>query len=273
MRQARLRSNIASCSTFELSGKPSRSRISFKTASGVASATNGDSAASRSGRKSESSCPVKSVQVRKFERSKVENALIYPQGHFPTDIAGNDLDSFLLSLWESSVLSSDPYRRFLYSYQIVEYAAFYYLKDEIFRAIKRILVSPELPSTIDNASKQIPDIMVEEKANDEAKFNSVVQQCVNPSMIWKEIEPKLEFFSGSTDFDGGFSISPFVKKDWKFEDFKTAWTPKLPDTLRKIRNALVHAREQRQSKSLSPTSRNQHLLRSWVSLMSAVQHR
>lgn len=192
----------------------------------------------------------------------------YPYGDFPKSIIGNDLDPFLLSLWESSVLSADPYRAFLYSYQIIEYAAFYYLKDEVDRAIKRILLSPDLPSTIDNSSRQILDTLVEERSSDESKFNSVVLQCVDPKKVWAQIEPRIQIFSKPTEFVGGISISPLVNADWNLKDWETSWHPKLPDTLRKIRNAIVHAREQRQVRTLSPNAKNQHLLRPWVAIIS-----
>src|SRR4029079_9718489 len=51
-----------------------------------------------------------------------EQQLRFPLGPFPDHILGRRIDPYLLGLWESSVSSPEPFRRFLYSYQILEYA-------------------------------------------------------------------------------------------------------------------------------------------------------
>jgi hypothetical protein len=73
-------------------------------------------------------------------------------------------------------------------------------------------------------------------------------------------------------FDGGFRLPPLIKDDWKKEDFFTAWTPKLPDALRKIRNALVHSREARMVNVIAPTRKNYHLLRPWIQPLQIIAY-
>jgi len=200
----------------------------------------------------------------------LETPVRYPSGAFPAEMLGRELDPFLLSLWESSSASPDPFRRFLYNYQIVEYSAFYYLREEISQAIRRVIASPDIPSRLEEASRQILDVVVADRATEESKLTSAIQHYVDPSFVWSEIEPKTDFFSKPTEFDGGFSVVALVKQNWTLDDFRAAWIPKLPDSLRKIRNALVHARESRQAHCVLPTARNQHLLRPWTNLMSAI---
>lgn len=121
---------------------------------------------------------------------------------------------------------------------------------------------------MDNAVKQISDAITEERMNDEAKIAHVTQQLVNPDHLWKEIEPNLNSLSVDTNFDGGFTIAVLTNSDWTNDDFRTAWHPKFVDSVRKIRNALVHGREQRMSNAIAPTQRNDDLLRPWLAPLS-----
>jgi hypothetical protein len=78
----------------------------------------------------------------------------------------------------------------------------------------------------------------------------------------------MKVFADKVEFDGGFTANALVKDDWELEDFKSAWSPKTQHTLRKIRNALVHAREARMSEVIAPTRANQARLRPWTNLVS-----
>ncbi len=189
-------------------------------------------------------------------------------GPFPDSIAARPLDPYMLILWESAHTATEPVRGFLYNYQILEYAAFYYLKEDLARAIRRIVSTPDIVVRSEEASRRILDALVEERTSEEAKIASVVQHAVDPTVLWSEIETKAHFFGETTEFDGGFSLPALIREGWTLEDFRNAWIPKLPDSFRKLRNALLHARERRMAKCVAPTARNQHLLRPWNSLIA-----
>jgi len=191
----------------------------------------------------------------------------YPFGPFPNTISGRPLDPYLLGLWQSSV-TADPFLRFLYNYQILEYSAFYYVQDGIRRKLENILRSPEMPLRAAEAVHAILDIVSEARQDDEAKFAAAIKQLVNPEALWKEIAQNMDSFSSDTKFDGGFEVSALLKNGWALDDFKAAWIPKFPEALRKIRNALVHAREARMSKVIAPTASNYSKLRPWTTLIS-----
>jgi hypothetical protein len=192
----------------------------------------------------------------------------YPHGPFPLEIVGRDLDPFLLGLWENSVHSSIRLR-FLYCYQILEYAAFYYIKEGTLRTIKRIVAAPNASMHMDEAVRQIADAMSEERMNDEAKIAYLVQQLVDPDLLWKEVEPHIGSLCHESEFDGGFKIPALVRSSCNPDEFRSAWHPKFIDSVRKIRNALVHGRESRMSGVISPTRRNDDLLRPWLAPLSA----
>jgi hypothetical protein len=99
---------------------------------------------------------------------------------------------------------------------------------------------------------------------------AVVQQAVDPQVLCVEIEPNLAFFSSGVHFDGGLRMEPLIKSGWDAEDFVTAWHPKFIDQVRKIHNALVHGREQRMAKVISPTRANDDKLRPWLTPLSVI---
>lgn len=185
---------------------------------------------------------------------------------FPTAVAGRILDPYLLGLWESAFTSGDPVRAFLHSFQILEYAGFYYLRDDVMVAMRRILSAPDVCARLEFFSHQLMDVLADERMADEQKIVEVVQRAVDPKKVWNVIEPRTQFFAEQQEFEGGVVIPALIKKGWTLDDFAAAWIPRLPDSLRRIRNALVHAREQRLAKSISPTQRNRNLLRPWSDL-------
>ena len=173
--------------------------------------------------------------------------------NFPERIVIRQLESHLLSLWETVRRApGDPRHVFLYCYQIIEFASFYYLKDDQSQQLRRILVAPETATRPDDGIRQVLDVVAEFKARDEERVVAVVRQFVDPVVIWKEIELCGAYFSAEMPFEGGFRLPPLIKSDWTLEDFKLAWLPKLPDALRQIRNALVHSRESRMVSVITP---------------------
>jgi len=189
-------------------------------------------------------------------------------GSFPEKIAGRQLDPHLLGLWESTLEATDIFRRFLSNYQILEYAAFYFVQEGVFQTIKRVISSPDAPARVADAAKQIMDAVVDYRVDDETKLVAVVRQIVDPAILWSEIEANRDFFSRDLEFAGGFGLTALIRTGWGLEDFKAAWIPKFPDSLRWLRNGLVHAREARVVKTIMHTRENYEKLRPWASLAS-----
>ncbi len=189
---------------------------------------------------------------------------------FPPEIKSRQMDPYLLSVWHASVETSDPVRRFLYHYQIIEYAAFYYMRDDTSNAVKRILGAPSTHGNLDSAVARILELVAEDRSDPEHRIRSVIRRFVEPSTIWSIIESNRHFFTKPFEFDGGFKLSELIKENWTLDDFIAAWTPKLPDMIRRLRNALVHARETRETNVIAPTRSNMRLLRPWIALVEAM---
>ncbi len=202
------------------------------------------------------------------------HAAIYEAGRkgqreFPNSLIATPLDSYILDLWEAAQRSTTRLE-FQYYYQIIEYSAFYFLDDQIKQNLSRILRRPDIISTLDTCVPLLLEHIIEYRQTDEYKLVAVIKKSVEPSRIWDVIAQYEDFFSQPIEFDGGFSVDALIKQGWTAEDFKIAWIPKLPDTFRRIRNALVHSREQRSGQAISPTHANSIKLIPWVKLMEEV---
>lgn len=216
----------------------------------------------------DSESPAIIIHANSESNSKIKSANPLILGEFPEKIKGRPLDDFLLTLW-STAQEADPARRFLYNYQVIEYGAFYHLDDNLKRTVRRLMAQPHAVNNPDRTAQQMLDAFVEGKLDETQKFESVVRSVVNPEVVWREIEPNKEYFCEVTEFEGGFKLPALLKKGWQYDDFLAHWIPAYPNTLRKIRNALVHAREMRQVSVIAPTRENFRKLRPWIGPISA----
>ncbi|MCW0218746.1 MAG: hypothetical protein OJI67_10540, partial [Prosthecobacter sp.] len=202
-----------------------------------------------------------------------ENVAKQPQKRFafdifPEEIRSRSIDDNLLKFWEAS-RTGDPARRFLYCYQIIENFAMTYVDEKIKKNIKKILAAPNANEFLDSSSQKIIELVSESKMHDTVKVDAVLRETVDPHVIWKEISANLEFFSQKCVFEGGFSVDALAKPGWKSDDFCVSGISALSTTLRQIRNALSHAKDQRSMTVITPTRVNMEKLQSWVPLASA----
>ena len=217
-------------------------------------------------------CKTPSIQIHesRVETEKLPDRQRYLWDAFPVDIKAKTLDPYLLAQMASAREAGDVYRRFIYYYQILEYAGFYYISDKLVRRVESILKSPETPSFPRGAWQRIQDVLTEDKMQDATKISAVVTDCVDPAIIWKEIEPLRKCFEQEVQFDGGYCVKPCFSASMDLEGFKASGLEKLIATLRNLRNALVHAREQRMSNVISPTSHNHQKLLPFTRPLSVI---
>jgi hypothetical protein len=194
----------------------------------------------------------------------------YPLERFPDKIVGRTLDPYLLGLWEAITRASDPFRAYIYSYQMLEYAAFYYLSEGLTQTVKRIPSAPEFSLQPEQSTRQILDALADFRSTDEEKIAVVVKQVSDPTALWREIQSNIDAFSVENSFEGEFSLPPLVKREWTIEDFRVSWHPNLTHSLRKLRNALVHGRESRTSKVVLPTRANYARVQPWRELLCTI---
>lgn len=204
--------------------------------------------------------PIIQIHESQVEAEKLPTRDRYLWDSFPESISARSLDPYLLAQMTSAREASDVYRKFLYYYQVLEYAGFYYLSDKSIRRVEAVLKSPETPSFPRGAWQRLQDILTDEKMQDAAKMSAVVTDCVDASIIWKEIEPLRSSFQQEIIFDGGYVVKPCIAASTDLDGFRASGLEKLVTTLRNIRNALVHAREQRMANVITPTRQNHQKL-------------
>lgn len=188
---------------------------------------------------------------------------------FPSIIVASQIDPYILDLW-GAANQAGTRLSFIYYYQILEYASFYFVEEQVRRKVARILKRPDILASLETCTAQLLDEIVEYRQPDEQKLNAVVNQSVDPRKVWEVVAKYSAYFAESHDFDGGFKSSQLIRKEWSAEDFVASWMPKLPDALRKIRNALVHSREHRMGQVIAPTRANLDRLFPWVKVIEEV---
>lgn len=205
------------------------------------------------------------ILVHEDEPTEETKIVGLPHGPFPPRIDGRPIDPYLLLVWQSLLGVTDPFRRFLYAYQVLEFRAFYFIQDKMLEVFKRVLASPDLVGRIDVAARQVLDAVTETIRSDDDKLEAMIRSCVDPENIWTQIEPNLKSFTEDRTFDGGFVLERLFLKEPTRQDFVNGWgASKFPGALRKLRNALVHGREKRQAYAIAPTRRNHELVRPWL---------
>jgi hypothetical protein len=188
---------------------------------------------------------------------------------FPSSVLASPIDDHILDLLGGAQQTTGRLA-FLYYYQILEYAAFYYFEESVRHEISKILRRPDVLSSIDICLPLIIDELVEYRQPDEQKLAAVIQRAADPFRVWQVIASYISQFSEPIEFDGGFQQPTLAREGWGPDDFSAAWIPKLPDALRKVRNALVHSREYRLGHTIAPTRDNLERLQPWVRLIEEV---
>ena len=197
--------------------------------------------------------------------------LRYIRGTFPSVISGRQLEPSLLRLIEAGHEEVSARMSFLYYFQILEYAAFYFVRDDVRQDIRRILSTPDIAEGRHTDIDRLVDLVSANlRMSDDDKLVKTVETRCEPTMIWPEVENLKESFTVGMEFDGGFSLPALIPDNCTSEIFCNTCIPNTVHTLRKIRNALVHARETHTGTVISPTNRNERLLRPWVPLLRRI---
>lgn len=192
----------------------------------------------------------------------------YPFDSFPNEIIAHRIDDNLYQFWDAT-LSGDSIRKFLYNFQILEYAAVYYLDEDNKRAIRKLLITPDASSRMDSIIQSIIETLGSVKLYDSQKMEALLKKSVDGNIIWNEIQRRVEIFSTDMDFEGGFVSKALLKKSTKFDEFEINWAATFCNRIRDIRNALSHGKETRSGSVIFPSILNQDKLQVWLPLVSA----
>lgn len=189
------------------------------------------------------------------------------EGVYPSSLALNRIDDFILQLLEVARRTS-PRFAFIYYYQVIEYAGFYFVDEKVRKSLKRFLRDPSMITCPDEKVQELFVTLSDLAHSDEIRMRKVIEECCDPSALWLEIENDREFFCNELLFDGGFILPALISANTTKEAWAAMWTPKLFDQITKVRNCLVHARERRQSNVILPTTSNNCRIERYLPLIT-----
>ena len=186
---------------------------------------------------------------------------------FPNSLSIKRIDDIVLQ-WMEKACSSSIRQQFLFYYQILEYMSFYYLDKDTKFNIQKVVKNPTFLDCSDSSLNQIIDIIKSDASrNDDTKITSTITECIDADIIFKEIEHDIDFFRSPVVFEGGLELAPLVReKDLKPEKIASV-IKDMMQVIVKIRNCIVHGREKREVISITPSSKNDELLRRIIPLL------
>jgi hypothetical protein len=114
---------------------------------------------------------------------------------------------------------------------------------------------------------KVVEVVRQSKADEYSRFKAVILDLVDHKHIFREVSASGEYFSRSHDFDGGFKLKALLPNadakslgDHGMDNFVT--------TLKDIRNALSHGRDQKSGQVILPTLANLKRLQPWANLIA-----
>ena len=210
---------------------------------------------------------IHSAEIGKGESTK---ELQFLEKEFPKKISTSKKDPILLDIAFAAHESTHIRLKFLYYYQILEYSAFYFLHGEVKQDILKIITSPTIHSKPDKHINDLMDIIIKLKETEDLRLNRLIKNISPTQDIFKEMQLNISYFSKIQEFEGGFYIEPLMTEDMTLNDFSNKWYPRIPEQLRKIRNALVHSRETRLGLVIIPSKENDLKLKPWISVVRCI---
>lgn len=198
----------------------------------------------------------------------VANKCRYKDGGFPNKISGRAFDGNLMSFWEAT-RQANTMLRFIFYYRIIEYASSHYVDAAIRAKLAKVVANPTIGERVDQAIEDIIAAFDGSKVDEVPRFNALITATVNPDIVWREIETNKDIFAKKLVFDGGFTLNPLVSKDETAKTFHASGLVKFADSIRRIRNVLVHGRDQSTATAITPTPRNMKFLAAWENAIAA----
>lgn len=191
------------------------------------------------------------------------------EGSFPSSMVLNRIDDLILQLI-TVARGTNARFAFIYYYQVIEYAGFYFMDERVRKTLKRVLKDPLMINCPNDKIQELFSVFCDTAQNDESRMKKVIEECCDPKVLWLDIVNDKVFFSKAVDYDGGFSLSPLISQDTTEDSWVSMWMPKLFDQITKIRNCLVHARERRQSNVILPTKTNAINIERYLPLIARI---
>ncbi|WP_299016480.1 hypothetical protein [uncultured Polaribacter sp.] len=195
---------------------------------------------------------------------------------FPDTINGTEIDNILLEIITVANSTTDNRLSFIFYYQILEYASYYYLKSDIKHKLTTLLKKPDISYNSEEYSKTIIEEFKNHFKNndDKAKLEMLISEHVKLKDLKIELEDNIEYFSRKLEFEGGFKLDPIMKNELTgIEQLPENTIKIIKENIVSIRNSLVHLRESRENKVILPTAKNDDLLTPYLYVLRRISEK
>jgi len=162
--------------------------------------------------------------------------------------------------------------KFIFYFQILEYASYYYLDSKIQKKILQTFKNPSIYDKPEDFSKSIIEELKDHfsQKDDSSKLEKTITENVSINDIKNEITANKEFFSQDLEFEGGLKINKILKDANSADNLKEDDLVLIKKNIEKIRNVLVHLRESRENKVILPSPANNNKLLPYLYILRRI---
>lgn len=203
------------------------------------------------------------IHAKNFEEEKHNKACLYELfDSFPGLISAVNIDSTLLDTFMVANQTENIRLKFIFYFQILEYASYYYLDGRIQNKILQTFKNPAIFDKPEDFSKSLIEELKDHfsQKDDSIKLEKTITENVNIEDIKNEISANKDFFCQDLEFEGGLKINKILKDANSVDNLKDDDLILIKKNIEKIRNVLVHLRESRENKVILPSQANNNKL-------------
>ena len=214
-----------------------------------------------------------------IDASRIE----YDKSVTPQKISMTNIEDIILDLLYTVNCTQNIRLKYLLTYQVLEYYAYYYLDAEQKSSIESVIRNPDFLDRSSYYSNVLID-KIRDYANtdDKSRLKKLVAHYITLEDIVGEIKKYLPMLMKDIQFKGGFVLSAitsfnkteaeanFTTYEKQFETKQKAILNELVDKCDKIRNVIVHVREHRENKVIYPTPSNHEKLIPYLVILQKI---
>ena len=179
--------------------------------------------------------------------------------NFPKAINANQIDFTILETLSIAHRTEDTRLQFIFYFQVLEYCTYYFLDTNIKKELNRILKKPDIHSKSKEYTRNILENLQDhfnKYRNDADKMEKIISEYITYDDVVLELLENSDFFCNDIEFEGGLVIKKLFNKPEDIESANDNMLSTIRRNIEKIRNVLVHLREQRENKVILPTPDN-----------------
>ena len=187
---------------------------------------------------------------------------------FPKEIGARELNQILLDIFLVANNTTNIRLKYIFYYQILEYSAYYYLKDNTKNKLNNLLKNPDIVENFNDYSNKIIELLKDSFSNNNKDDLVTLKNLINDNCSCDDIKDGLvlnkKYFIEDIYFKGGFQLKAICKDDIHID---SSVMNAVIENLNKIRNVLVHLREKRENKVILPNRENDEKIKPYLFLL------